>query len=69
MTARDDGSKMIVSLVQPPKNVEDEVAVGDDATEVGHALHLTTVVAHRELTLDKVVECDVEVKCTCFAVQ
>jgi hypothetical protein len=33
--ARDDGPKMIVLLVQPPKNVEDEVTVGDGATEVG----------------------------------
>jgi hypothetical protein len=33
--ACDDGSKMIVSLVQPLKNIEEEVAVGDDAAKVG----------------------------------
>jgi hypothetical protein len=48
--ACDDGSKMIVSLVQPLKNIEEEVAVGDDAAKVGqvvgHALHLATVVVH-----------------------
>jgi hypothetical protein len=47
---RDDGSKMIVSHVQPLKNVEDEVVVGDGAVEVdkgvGHTLHLAIVAAH-----------------------
>jgi hypothetical protein len=33
--ARDDGSKMIVLLVQPLKNVDDEVVVGDGVVEVG----------------------------------
>jgi hypothetical protein len=32
--ARDDDSKMIILLVQPPKNVEDVIAVEDGATEV-----------------------------------
>jgi hypothetical protein len=40
--------------------------VGDGATKisrgVGHAVHLATVVAHREVTLDKVAECGVKVK-------
>jgi hypothetical protein len=48
--AHDDGSKMIVPLVQPPKNIEYEVAVGDIAAEVGqgvgHAPHLVIVVTH-----------------------
>jgi hypothetical protein len=48
--ARDDGSKMIIPLVQPSKNVEDKVAVGDGVAEVGqgvsHALHLVIVDAH-----------------------
>jgi hypothetical protein len=47
---RYDGSEMIVSLVQPPKNVEDEVAIRDSAVEIGqvvdHALHLATEVTH-----------------------
>jgi hypothetical protein len=70
--ALDDGTKMIIPLVQPPKNIEDEVAVRDGAAEVvqgvGHALHLVTVVAHREHTLDKVAEHGIEVKRVCFAV-
>jgi hypothetical protein len=33
--ALDDGSNMIVPLVQPPKNIEDEVEVRDGATEIG----------------------------------
>jgi hypothetical protein len=70
--ARDDASKMIVLLVQPQKNVEDEVAVKDDATEVGlgvdHALHLAIVVAHREVASDKVVKHGVEVKRARFTV-
>jgi hypothetical protein len=63
---------MIVLLVQPPKNIEDEVAVGDGAAEVAqgvrHALHLVTVVTHREVTLDEVAERGVEVKYACFSV-
>jgi hypothetical protein len=59
--AHNDSSKMIIPLVQPLKNVEDEVAVRDSAVVVGqgvgHALHLVTVVAHREVTLDEVVKC------------
>jgi hypothetical protein len=70
--ARDDGSKMIVPVVQPSKNIEDEVAVGDDAAEVnqgvGHALHLATVVAHREVALDEVAEHGVEVNHVCLVV-
>jgi hypothetical protein len=53
--ARDDGSKMIVPLVQPLKNVKDEVAVGHGAAEVTHALHFAIVVTHREIALDEVV--------------
>jgi hypothetical protein len=68
----DDDSKMIVLLVQPLKNIADKIAVEDGATEVGQgvgrSLHLTTVVAHREVTLDEVVECGVEVKHACFTV-
>jgi hypothetical protein len=45
---------VIVSLVQSPKNIEDEVVVRDGATMVGLALYLTTIVAHREVTLDEV---------------
>jgi hypothetical protein len=41
---------MIVPLVQPLKNIEDEIAVEDYAAEVihgvGHALHLETIVTH-----------------------
>jgi hypothetical protein len=63
---RDDGSKMIVPLVQPSEDVVNEVAVGDHAAEVaegvGHALHLMTVVAHREVALDEVAEHGVEMK-------
>jgi hypothetical protein len=63
--AHDDGSKMIIAPVHLPKNVEDKVAVGDDAATVGHgvghALHLATVVTHRGVTLDEVVEHGVEV--------
>jgi hypothetical protein len=48
--AHDGGSKMIVLLVQPSKDIEDEVAVEDHAAEVtegvGCALHLATVVPH-----------------------
>jgi hypothetical protein len=48
--AHDDDSKMIVPLVQPLKNIEDEIAVEDYAAEVihgvGHALHLETIVTH-----------------------
>jgi hypothetical protein len=35
---------------------------------VGHALHLATVVTHREVTLHEVVEHSVEVKHACFAI-
>jgi hypothetical protein len=66
--ARDDDTKMIVPLVQSSKNVEDEVAVEDGATEVGHALHLVTVVAHREVALDEVAERGIEVKHAHFTV-
>jgi hypothetical protein len=70
--ACDDGSKMIILLVQPPKNVDDKVVVRDGATEVSpgvvRALHLATVVAHREVALDEVAECGVEVKHVCFIV-
>jgi hypothetical protein len=63
---------VIVPLILPLKNIEDEVAVGDGAAEVnqgvGHALHLVTVVTHWEVTLDEVAEHGIEVKCTCFAV-
>jgi hypothetical protein len=63
---------MIVPHGQPPKNVEDEVAIGDDTTMViqgvRHALHLAIVVANREATLDKVAEHGIEVKHTCFIV-
>jgi hypothetical protein len=63
---RDDGSKMIVPLVQPPKNIEDEAAVKDNAYGVshgvGHTLHLATIVAHQETALHKVAECGIEVK-------
>jgi hypothetical protein len=68
----DDGLKMIVPLVQPPKTVENEVAIRDGAAEVGqgvgHALHLATVVAHRGIALNEVAERGVEVKRTCFTV-
>jgi hypothetical protein len=68
----DDGSKMIIALVQPSKNIEDEVAIRDSAAKViqgvDHALHLVTVVAHREVTLDEVEECGIEVKHACFSV-
>jgi hypothetical protein len=69
--SRDDGSKMIIPLVRAPKNIEDEVAVGDGAAEVAqgvrHALHLVTVVTHREVTLYEVAEHGVEVKYACFS--
>jgi hypothetical protein len=68
----DDGSKMIVALVQPSKNNEDEVAIRDGVAKVSqgvdHALHLVTVVAHREVTVDEVAECGIEVKHACFSV-
>jgi hypothetical protein len=70
-STHDDGSKMIIQLVQLPKNIEDEVAVRDSADEVGqgvsHALHLAIVVAHREFALDEVAEHGVEVKHVRFA--
>jgi hypothetical protein len=70
-STHDDGSKMIIQLVQLPKNIEDEVAVRDSADEVGqgvsHALHLAIVVAHREYALDEVAEHGVEVKHVRFA--
>jgi hypothetical protein len=51
---RDDGSKMIIPLVQPLKNAEEEVVVRDYAVKVAqgvsNALHLTTIVAHQEVT-------------------
>jgi hypothetical protein len=63
---RDDGSKMIVLLVQPLKNIEDEVAIKGYVVEVaqgvGHALHLATVVAYREVTLDEGAKHGIEVK-------
>jgi hypothetical protein len=69
---RSDGSKVIIPLVQPLKNVDDETAVGDGVVEVGqgvsHALHLETIVAHREVALDKVAKRGIEVKHTCFTV-
>jgi hypothetical protein len=53
--AHDDDSEMIVPLVQPSKNVEDEIAAREHAAQIakgeGHALHLVAVVAHREVTL------------------
>jgi hypothetical protein len=56
---------MIVPLVQPLKNVEDEAAVKDNAYGVshgvGHALHLATIVAHQEVALHKVTKCGIEV--------
>jgi hypothetical protein len=70
----DDGSKMIIPFVQPVKNIEDEVTIGDDTTKVGqgvgHAPHLLTVVAHHEVALDEfeVAEHGVKVKHVCFAV-
>jgi hypothetical protein len=64
--AQDDGSEMIIPLVQPSEDVEDKVAVGDHMTEVtegvGHALHLVSVVAYQEVALNEVVERGVEVK-------
>jgi hypothetical protein len=70
--AGDDGLEMIIQLVQPLKNVEDDIAIRDYIVEVsqgvGHALHLATVVTHRELTLDEVAECGIEVKCPHFAI-
>jgi hypothetical protein len=63
----DDGTKLIIPCVQPSKNIEDEVVVGDHTTEiaegVGHALCLMTVVAHREVALYEVVERGVKMKC------
>jgi hypothetical protein len=63
---------MIVPLVQPSKNVEDKVAVGDGVAKVGqgvgHALHLAIVDAHWEVVLDKVAKRSVEVKCAHFIV-
>jgi hypothetical protein len=57
---------MIVPLVQPLKNIEDEAAVKDNtygvSHGVGHALHLVTIVAHQEVALHKVAECGIEVK-------
>jgi hypothetical protein len=41
-----DGTKMTIPHVPPPKNIEDEVAVKDGTAEVSHVLHLATVVAH-----------------------
>jgi hypothetical protein len=70
--ARDDGSKMVIPLVQPSKNVEDEVVIRDGVAEAGygvsHALHLATVVDHREVALDKVAEHGIEVKRVCFSI-
>jgi hypothetical protein len=43
--------------------VEDEVAVKNGVAKVGHALHLATLVAHREVTLEGVTERGIEVKC------
>jgi hypothetical protein len=47
---RDDGSKIFIPLVQPPKNIEDKDVVRDSGAEdgqgVSHALHLATIVAH-----------------------
>jgi hypothetical protein len=63
----DEGSEMIVPLVQPFKDIEDEVTVEDHVTEViegvSHALHLAKVFAHQEVTLDEVVKCGIEMKC------
>jgi hypothetical protein len=69
---RDDGSKMIVPLVQPSKNVEDKIAIGDHTNEivkgVNHAHHLATLVTHREVTLDEVAEHGIKVKHTHLAI-
>jgi hypothetical protein len=58
--------KMIVPLVQPLKNIKGEVAVRDGLAEdgqgVGQALHLATIVNHREVTMNEVTECGIEVK-------
>jgi hypothetical protein len=43
--------------------VEDEVAVKNGVAKVGHALHLATLVAHREVTLEGVTERGIVVKC------
>jgi hypothetical protein len=66
--AHDDDKKMIVPFIQPLKNIEDEVAIRDSTAEVGHAFHLVTVVTHREVTLDKVLERGIEVKRAHFTV-
>jgi hypothetical protein len=70
--ACNDGSKMIVPLVQPLKNIEDEVTVGYGTSKVaqgvGHTLHLATVVTHREVTLDEVMEHGVNMKRVRFIV-
>jgi hypothetical protein len=63
---------MTILLVQPLKNVEEEGVVGDCVAEVtlgvSHALHLATVVTHREIALDKLVQCGIKVKRARFTV-
>jgi hypothetical protein len=63
---------MVVPLVQPSKNVEDKIAIGDHTNEtvkgVNHAHHLATLVTHREVTLDEVAEHGIKVKHTHLAI-
>jgi hypothetical protein len=63
---------MIIPLVQPSKDIDDEFVVKDHIAQVtegvSHVVHPTTVVAHREITLDEVVECGAKMKCMCLGV-
>jgi hypothetical protein len=63
---------VLEALVQPSKDVEDEVPVVNGCAEVsqtvGHGLELTTVLIDREVTLNKSTKDNIKVKSTMLTV-
>jgi hypothetical protein len=63
---------VLETLVQPPKDVEDENPVFNECTKVSqivdHDLELAAVLIDREVTLNKSTKCSIKVKSTLLTV-